>query len=728
MNNISDSINTKTCENLDNNVNLSQKRPLEDTYASSGSARIDTSDKKQKNNHNNTFVVEKTDCRLFVGKNNAFRETIDHALVARLIGSGLLSTERDGGWMDKSYNCSEKTHLIKLRNKLKNDVLTVIYKTPKSGYGRVEPRGCLSLGSLRKEVRHTLCEGQDWKDIDITNAHPEILRQLCSKANIECKALEHYCNNREPCLKDVTKLFIEGFTEDNRDVAKVLYIRLMYGGTAETWLKDMKKEGIIDSSISCEMIPSNVFELQKEVDKISITIQKINPDMVEAIKKVRKKMKKEHNFNGSFLSYYMQEQERRMLECVYNMMVQHQYIRGRDAVLCYDGIMIHEENLMNTSISTVLKQCEAVISSTFGLQLKFTQKKMKKSLLKLIEQKEKEHADMQFPGEYTEELDHGYMNSLPNYETQKRYFELFVCKAMQPDPIYIWTSKIKKKDRFEVISDVYVTNNYDETRLKKSLKHIRNNDKCFLDKWFVDPSIRCFNRVDFEPYNGVFNPQQNDKKVYNLFKGYNPLILSPLKNDSEEYRNKVLAIFMDLTLQLFEGNVRFRDLFLKTRAYKIQYPQKKLGFTFIVTGAQGVGKDLTFGAIGNIVGPEHYYTTVKPNDLFGPYAEGFVHRLFVTLNECEGKDTRDLEGAIKAASTDVEMTVNAKFQRPVQMKNLAQLDITSNKPNPLPIDTKSGDRRFLVARSTRKYLDPKYNSNFWERTAAHFRSPLFSNT
>ena len=68
-------------------------------------------------------------------------------------------------------------------------------------------------------------------------------------------------------------------------------------------------------------------------------------------------MGKEHNFNGSFLSYYMQEWERRMLECVYNMMAQHQYIRGRDAALCYDGIMIHEENLMNTSISTVLKQC-----------------------------------------------------------------------------------------------------------------------------------------------------------------------------------------------------------------------------------------------------------------------------------------------------------------------------------------------------------------------------------
>ena len=636
----------------------------------------------------------------------------------------MLSTTRDGEWMDAAYNCSEKTHLIKFLNKIKNGVLSVVYKSPKTGYGRVEPRGCLSLGSLRKAVRHTLCEGQGWVDIDISNCHPELLRQLCSKAGLECDSLHYYCDNREVCLKEVTELFIDGFTEDTRDEAKVLYIRLMYGGELKSWLSDMKKRGLIKPETTTKDLPQTVVQLKEDLNKISLQIQEVNPDMVQAVKKVREKANKVHNFNGSFLSYYMQEWERRMLECVYNMMRANGYIQGNDCVLCYDGIMIHFSRI-NTSIDNLLRKCEAVIEANHGFHLKFTQKKMKKSLLSEIEAREQALKDFVFPGQYTKELDPNYMNGLPNYETQKRYFELFVAKAMQPDPIYIWTSKVTETDEYNVEYEKYNTQNYDETRLRKSLKHIRSNNKSFLERWLTDPKIRCYNRVCFMPYNGVFDPQQHNTLVYNLFKGYNPLIRSPLKDESTKYKKKVLRIFMDILLHLFEDNRRFRDLFLKSRAFRVQYPQQKLPMSFIITGPQGVGKNICFDAIGRVVGMDHYYSTTNPSDLFDKHAEGFVHKMFVVMNECEGKNTKDLEGAIKGASTDVSMTVNAKFQRPVTMKNLAQLDITTNKPNPIPIDTKSGDRRFLVSKSTRKYLQPKYNGDFWRRVAAHFRSPVF---
>jgi hypothetical protein len=330
--------------------------------------------------------------------------------------------------------------------------------------------------------------------------------------------------------------------------------------------------------------------------------------------------------------------------------------------------------------------------------------------------------NVSFPDEYTKELDSNYMNSLPNYKTQKKYFELFVAKAMRPDPIYIWTSKIKRVDHYGVEYEEYVTQNFDESGLRKALQHIRTNDTAFLAKWFIDPKIRCYNRVDFVPYNGVFDPKQHNTTVYNLFKGYNPLILSPLKDESPE---KVLKLFLDITLQLFEGNDRFCNLFLKSRAYRIQNPQRKLPYSFIIIGPQGVGKTLVTDTIGRIVGMDHYYSTTKPNDLFGTHAEGFVHKIFVVMNECEGRDTMDLQGLIKGASTDVEMTVNAKYKRPVRMSNLAQLDITTNKTNPIHIDTSSGDRRFLVSKSTRKYLHHKYNNEFWSRAAALFRSPVF---
>jgi hypothetical protein len=130
--------------------------------------------------------------------------------------------------------------------------------------------------------------------------------------------------------------------------------------------------------------------------------------------------------------------------------------------------------------------------------------------------------------------------------------------------------------------------------------------------------------------------------------------------------------------------------------------------------------------LGRLVGRTHFYSTTNPDDLFGTHAEGFVHKIFVVMNECEGKDTFMYEGKLKGAITDVEMTVNAKCQRPVVMKNLAFIIVASNKPNPVQIDVKSGDRRFLCAKSTDKYLDATtHNERFWTKLVAHLMKPEF---
>ena len=58
--------------------------------------------------------------------------------------------------------------------------------------------------------------------------------------------------------------------------------------------------------------------------------------------------------------------------------------------------------------------------------------------------------------------------------------------------------------------------------------------------------VRCW------PYNGVFNPLQNNKKVYNLFKGYNPAIKAV--NVEKEKQEKYMKPFFDLGTEIFEGN------------------------------------------------------------------------------------------------------------------------------------------------------------------------------
>ena len=78
------------------------------------------------------------------------------------------------------------------------------------------------------------------------------------------------------------------------------------------------------------------------------------------------------------------------------------------------------------------------------------------------------------------------------------------------------------------------------------------------------------------------------------------------------------------------------------------------------------------------------------------------------MKECERRTTLELESALKATITDVEMTVNAKHQRPVRINNLATVDVTTNKENSVRIDTMTGDRRFLVSKATKKYLHQRH--------------------
>jgi hypothetical protein len=289
-----------------------------------------------------------------------FSEAIESKLCQRLVDSGVLRNTLDDKW-----GCTEVELVLKIKKTLKRDVLAVKYKKPKSGYGRVNPKDWLSLGTLRKAVRHTLC-GDSWVDFDVANCHPAIMLQLCRASNIPCKALAFYVENRPACLAEVAALFDELaycanvdnrpachtevaalFGEYVRDAAKVLFIRIMYGGTPETWRQEHKAALAITPDMKLTL-PACVTDLQSEMASISKAVQAHNPEMVKAIRALHRQTGKTHNFDGSFLSHYLQDWERRVLEVVFQMMREKGYIRGTcDCVLCFDGIMVRLQNILS---------------------------------------------------------------------------------------------------------------------------------------------------------------------------------------------------------------------------------------------------------------------------------------------------------------------------------------------------------------------------------------------
>jgi hypothetical protein len=269
---------------------------------------------------------------------------------------------------------------------------------------------------------------------------------------------------------------------------------------------------------------------------------------------------------------------------------------------------------------------------------------------------------------------------------------------------------------------------YSAKLIKETFQHLKSgnldkegNEKCFIDEWINDSDIKVYNKLDFIPFNEGVSIKE-DCTLYNLFSGYSQLIKTPFDIKLKE---KILKPFKDLGLELCGGNREHFDYFYKFLAQMIQQPQNRIPIAFIIKGKQGTGKNVFLKAIGNIIGKDYFISSCKPKDFFGEYAEGFYHKLLVNMNECEGKDTFDFEGKIKSFISEDTITINPKGIRPTTINNFARLIIFSNKPNPIPIDVKTSERRYVVYQTTDHYLDKQYGTKFWKQLIAHFDKPEF---
>ena len=114
---------------------------------------------------------------------------------------------------------------------------TVSYKLGKSKLSLEDSYDCESIGrffpkfgwgmqGLRGEIRAILSNKYYW-DIDMVNAHPVFLLQICKKNGWKCDALEYYVSNRE---KVFASFALENELFTNRWECKVEILRMMYGG------------------------------------------------------------------------------------------------------------------------------------------------------------------------------------------------------------------------------------------------------------------------------------------------------------------------------------------------------------------------------------------------------------------------------------------------------------------------------------------------------------------
>lgn len=293
-----------------------------------------------------------------------------------------------------------------------------------------------------------------------------------------------------------------------------------------------------------------------------------------------------------------------------------------------------------------------------------------------------------------------------DYETVKKTFEQKCFKVKDP----ICYCEVKKDGSLIIRSEadfqkVYRTVIYHEkTKKQKGGYTIISNEtvaSSFLKKWFDDPNIRTYEEMNIYPPPLVCPPG-----TYNLWNGFAAeRIIEPSSENVQPFidhisvfvnhNEKALAYMLDWTAQAF------------------QQPGKLVGIAPISRGEPGTGKGVFCDeTLSRLVGKDKYFSTCDPStELFSRFSVGRLNRIFINIDETNGRESRDNKEKYKRQITAPTYNHETKNLTPITVGNFNRFIFTTNNNAPVPIEM--NDRRYFVFdTSSEKMGDAEYFNQY----------------
>jgi hypothetical protein len=547
-----------------------------------------------------------------------------------------------------------------------------------------------SYQSMKKEVRNSLLN-DNYIDIDMVNSHYSIIIELCKKFNYtgSIENIKKYSENRN----EIIKTFMNEYKKSKKDI-KDLFISILYGSEIYTpYSNNELLNGI-----------------SKEILSLRNQVLLDNQSLFNLITK-RKQGEDEEKIKWSSFSIYIQEWENRILEKMFLYLRENDLIENDICSLMYDGILIKKSENINKD---VLLGMEEKIKRELELEIKLSMKNTDDKLIDLAElNKLVEIEDL---GRF----DINNMENLPNYESKKNYIEKYMIKVLFPSIHYIHVYKDEKEDKQEIffISD---------EAMKKLLKPItsgetddKGNDISFYQKWTTDINQKYKDKVDFIPFNPDENYKTN-KHIFNLFTGFDKRVKT--KYDKTK-SGKILKPYFDLIYQVCGKDDDVMRYYLSYMAKIIKEPRKKAGICIEIRGRQGVGKNVSYIPIKNIIGADHFLIDSNPNIFFDKHSTAYLNKLLVVMDEVEFGKIKGYESMLKTRITEETITFNPKNEKMFSTNNYSSTNTLTNKRNGSPIDFSSGDRRYMIQKASDDYAKNK-SKTYWTNLVKHFNKPEF---
>lgn len=283
-----------------------------------------------------------------------------------------------------------------------------------------------------------------------------------------------------------------------------------------------------------------------------------------------------------------------------------------------------------------------------------------------------------------------YFSSLPTYRIKKMYFDKFVFKIVFPRFYFmyrLWDEKQKS-----MCNQIYTL-----SALKGVFFHLKDKGDKFICKWLSDPDTKSYHKPEFKPYNGIYRHEPGNNVCYNTFGGYNPQILTVIDHTKIV---ETIQPWLDIVLQLCEGEQLYMDYYLNWLSHIIKHPQIKLTVAILFRSKMGTGKGLHLKAISNVISKQHYISCEKTEHLFGRFGANLSEKLLVNYDGY--KTPKKFIAEIQNGSGFV-ITGNEDFV----------VDITYDK------------RRVQAFQCTDKLLDSEKYAEFFTNASNLFKTPEF---
>lgn len=260
----------------------------------------------------------------------------------------------------KCLSSAERAQLYRIWQGCKehNGWFSAEYRHSKSTpvHGRLYGNGCQSNvpGFVRR-----VCMGEFYHDVDMVNAGPTLLLNLCRRYHVSAPRLNEFVENRDAYLSEIMKT-----CSVNREVAKSVFPLILNGGTVAGWAR---QHGICDEV--AHTLPF-LTQFAREAKQISKRLQ--SQQRFEAtVERLRKETTASSpsgwdNRDGRFLATVVFEAEIQVLLAIKEFLELHQFVVG---ALIHDGLLVQKSNSLTPLL---LKHCESWIRGQTGhcIQLK----------------------------------------------------------------------------------------------------------------------------------------------------------------------------------------------------------------------------------------------------------------------------------------------------------------------------------------------------------------------